>query len=69
MSERNIKLSIAEDHGFLPYVHNFIISITDNGVEIRRAADPVVTRDTSIAMTVGKEPEYFDLVLKVEETA
>lgn len=68
MSDRNIILTIEEAAGAWIHKHNFVISIGDNGVEIRRAADPVASRDRSVSMVVGTEPTFSDLVLHVEET-
>lgn len=47
----------------------FIISVSDAGVEIRWESAPVASRDTSVAATVGREPEYVDIVLHVEESS
>ena len=44
MKERNIKLTIMD--GRKP--QHFVISLGDNGAEIRRAGDPVASRDASI---------------------
>ena len=66
MSERNIKLTIREE-GFFVTTHSFIISIGDGGIEIRRAGAPVATRDRSVSCAVGREPDFVDLTLHVEE--
>lgn len=67
MSERNIRLTIDEDNGRYAQRQSFVISIGEHGVEIRKEGSPVVTRDRSIATTVGREPTYTELVLRVEE--
>lgn len=67
MSERNIRLTVAEDDGLFTHKHRFIISVSDSGVEIRRESGPVADRDSSAVCTVGREPEYTTLVLHVEE--
>lgn len=67
MSERNIKLTIDEDTGRYAHRQTFVISIGEHGVEIRREGSPVVSRDSSVATTVGREPTYTELVLRVEE--
>jgi hypothetical protein len=67
MSERNIRLTVAEDDDPFTHKQRFIISVGDSGVEIRREGGPVADRDGSVACTVGREPEYTTLVLHVEE--
>lgn len=69
MNERNIKLTIEEPRGHWIAKHRFVISVTDAGVEIRRESEPVATRDSSVVLTVGREPDFFDLVLNVEEAS
>lgn len=68
MSERNITLLITEDSGRWANRHAFVISISDSGVEIRRAGEPIASRDRSVSTTVGREPHFTDLVLHVEES-
>ena len=71
MSERNIKLTIVEeDEGAFSIKQGFVISIGDSGVEIRRAREPVATRDRSVSVSVshaGHEPRFVELTLHVEE--
>ena len=66
---KNIRLTITQPGDPFAAKHNLIVSVTDAGVEIRHEAAPVASRDSSIAITVGTEPEYFDIVLHVEEAA
>lgn len=69
MAERNIRLIVEQDDGVFTAKHRFVVSIGDNGVEIRHERDPVASRDSSVAFTVGHEPEYTTLVMRVEECA
>lgn len=71
MSEKKIRLRILEDRlGAMAtrFGKSFVITIDDDGnAEIRHESAPVVDRDTSCSIAVGKEPNWDWLTLRVEQ--
>ena len=66
MKERTIKVTCDEGDPF-KHRHVFLITVNDNGAEIRLAGAPVVSRDTSVTAFFGYEPHVASVVIKVEE--
>lgn len=69
INERIVKLTIEENRGFHTRRQTFIISLGENGAEIRRGNAPVVDRDQTAVAYVGDPdaPEPKALLLRVEE--
>lgn len=66
--ERTVKLTIEQTFGHRLHKENFVITVGQDGAEIRRARDPVVSRDRSVVAYIGSEPTVSTVVLRVEET-
>jgi hypothetical protein len=62
MKERTIKITLD-----MKYRHEFLITLNDNGPEIRAAGSPVASRDSSIVTHIGVEPTVVDVLITVEE--
>lgn len=67
MIERTVKLTLSEGIGHMMRKQNFIITIGENGAEIRSARAPIVDRDKTVVAYVGSEPTVSAVVLRVEE--
>ena len=69
MRERLIKLTMTDETRLAVNAQQqtFVISLNENGAEIRLSRAPIASRDRSIETTVGFEPHLIDITIHVEE--
>lgn len=69
MRERTIKLTMTDEahRPLRAQRQTFLITLNENGAEIRFSRSPIASRDRSIETTVGTQPDLINLTIHVEE--